>query len=267
MRDSQYGFKHKRSCFPNLFYNDLLHAHDNTKSLDIVYLDFQKAFDKVPHSKLMLKIKQLKINGKAHNWTKNWLSNSKQIVIIYGTASDWTPVTGGIPKDSVLGPALFIIYINGVNVELNNFISKSVDDTKTGNSILNDHDRLNLREDLRKISERFERWKIPFNVNKCHILHMGTSSQDCDYEMNGVKLDSVQYIKDLGVSITSNLNFSRQCKDTAGKANRMMSFIYRNFSFKNNNITLPLYISLVRPPPGICRAILVAPPYKRHSTN
>ncbi len=79
------------------FYNDLLHAHDNTKSFDTVYLDFQKAFDKVPDNKLMFKVKELGINGKVYNWIENWLSNRKQRVVINGTASDWTPVTSCIP--------------------------------------------------------------------------------------------------------------------------------------------------------------------------
>ncbi len=88
---------------------------------------------------------------------------------------------------------------------------------------------------------------MPFNVNKCHILHVDTKSEKFNYEMNGVKLDSVQCVKDLGVSIASNLKFSRQCKDAAGKAKRMLGIINRNFSFKNKDIILPLHISLVRP--------------------
>ncbi len=108
-------------------------------------------------------------------------------------------------------------------------------------------DRLNLQEDLRKISQWSERWEMPFSVNKCHILHVGTRNQKFDYEMNGVKLASVQCVRDLGVSIASNLKFSRQWKDAAGKANKMLDVINRNFSFKNKDIILPLYASLVRP--------------------
>ncbi len=153
----------------------------------------------------------------------------------------------GVPQGSVLGPVLFIIYINDIDVGLNNFISKFADDTKIGNSIVDDPDKLNLQEDLRKISQWSERWKLPFNINKCHILHVGTRNQKFDYEMNGVQIDSAQCVKDLGVSIASNLEFSQQCKDAASKANRMLGFINRNFSFKNEAIILPLYISLVRP--------------------
>ncbi len=103
---------------------------------------------------------------------------------------------------------------------------------------------------------------MPFNVYKCHILHVGTRNQKSDYEMNGVKLHTVQCVRDLGVSIASNLKFSRQCKDAAGKANRMLDFINRNFSFKNKDIILPLYISLVRPHLEYDVLFLVASSYK-----
>ncbi len=151
--DSQHGFWHKRSCLSNLlmFYNDLFHAQENTKSSDIVYLDFQKAFDEVPHNKLMFKVKQLRINGKVHNWIENWLINRKQRVVINGTASDWALATSGVPQGSVLGRVLFIIYIYDKDVGLNNIISKSADNMNIGNSIVDDQDRLNLQEDLKKI--------------------------------------------------------------------------------------------------------------------
>ncbi len=88
---------------------------------------------------------------------------------------------------------------------------------------------------------------MPFNVNKYHILHVGTRTQKFDYEMNDFKLASVQCVNDLGVSTPFSPKFSRQCKDAAGKTNRMLGFINKNFSFKSKDIVLPLYISLVRP--------------------
>ncbi len=88
---------------------------------------------------------------------------------------------------------------------------------------------------------------MPFNVNKCQILQVGIRNQKIEHEMNGTKLESVQSVKDLGVTIASRLKFSQQCKNAAGKANRMLGFINRNFPFKNKYVILPVYTSLVRP--------------------
>ncbi len=205
------------------------------------------AFDKVPHSKLMFKVKQLGSNGNVHNWIKKWQSNRKQRLVINDTASDWASVTSGVPQDSVFAAVLFFIYINEIDVGRNNFTSKFADDTKIGNSGVDNREKLNLTEDLRKISQLSEKWEMPFNVNKCHILYAGTRNQKFDYEINCIILDSVQCTTDLGVSISLNLKFSRQCKDAAGKTNRILNFINKNFSFKNKNPILPLYISSVSP--------------------
>ncbi len=87
---------------------------------------------------------------------------------------------------------------------------------------------------------------MPFNVNKCHVLQVGTRNQNFDFEMNGTKIESVQCLKDLGDAIASSLKFCQQCKEAAGQANRMCGFINRNFSFKNKNVILLFYISFVR---------------------
>ncbi len=191
----------------------------------------------------MFKVKQLGIDSTLCNWIENWLSNKNQRVVINGTASNWTPVTNGVPQGFVLGPVMFIIYINDIDVGLNNFISKFADDAKLGNSLITDRDRMSLQEDLRKISEWSQRWEMPLNVNMCQILQVGTRNQKYDYEMNGTKLESVQSVKDLGATITPSLKFSQQCKDAAGKANRMLGFINKNFSFNNKEVILPLYTS------------------------
>ncbi len=101
------------------------------------------------------------------------------------TASDWAPVTSGVPQDSILRPVLFIIYINDIAAKLNNLTSKFTDDTKIGNSIITEHDRVSLQEDLRNISESSQRWEMPFNVNKYHILQIDQKNY---YEINGTKL-------------------------------------------------------------------------------
>ncbi len=146
-------------------------------------------------------------------------------MVISGSTLDWAPVTSGIQQGSVLEPVLLLIYsyINDIDIQLNNFIAKFVDDTKIGNSVISDRDWQSLQEDLRKISAWSDRWKMPFKVNKCHILQVGTINEKYEYEVRTVKLENVQCVKDLGVTITSNLKFSQHCKEVACKANRMLS--------------------------------------------
>ncbi len=107
----------------------------------------------------MFEVKQLRIDGTVRNWIENWLSNRKQTAVINGTASDWAPITSRVPQGSVRGPVLFIIYINDIDVRLNNFISEFAYDAKIGNTVINDHDRMSLQEDLKIISEWSQRWK------------------------------------------------------------------------------------------------------------
>ncbi len=84
---------------------------------------------------------------------------------------------------------------------------------------------------------------MPFIVNRYHVLQVGTRNQKFDYEMNGTKIESIQCVKDLSVTIESSVKFSQQCKEAAGKANRMLGFINRSFSFKNKYVILSLFIS------------------------
>ncbi len=267
IRESQHGFGNKRSCLSNLlsFYNELFLAHDTTRSLHIVYLDFQKAFDKVPHNKLMFKVKQLEIDSTLWNWIENWLSNRNQRVVINGTASDWAPVTNGVPQGSVLRPVLFIIYINDIDVGLHNFISKFADDTKLGNSVITDCDRMSLQEALRKISEWSQRFEMPFNVKKCQILQVGTRNQKCEYEMNGTKLEGEQCVTDLGVTNASRIKFSQQCKDATGKVNRMLGFINRNISFKKQTRNSTILYQLSQTTSRMCCAVLDPSPCTGYS--
>ncbi len=137
------------------------------------------------------------------------------------------------------------MYINDIKIALNNSISEIADDTKIRKSLIDDCGRLNLQEDLRKISEWFKRWEMPFLVNKCHIFQLGTRNQKF-YEMSCIKTESLQCVKDLCVTIALNHKFSQQCKDAEGKTNRMLGFMNRNYFFRNGDIILPLYITLAR---------------------
>ncbi len=116
-------------------------------------------------------------------------------------------------------PALFIIYINDIDIGLNNLISKVADDTEIGNMIITDFDRLSLQEYLRKVSEWSQRLKMSFNCQQIpHFTSRHTEQKNIDYEMIGTKLESEQCVNDIDVKIAANLKPSQQCKDVAGKA-------------------------------------------------
>ena len=218
--DSQHGFRQKRSCLTNLleFFHDMMREHDKDRAIDVLYLDFQKAFDKVPHGKLMSKVRALGIRGKVADWIENWLSDRKQRVVVNGTASEWSCVTSGVPQGSVLGPLLFIIYINDIDIGLLSKVSKFADDTKLGANVSSPEGVQQLQSDLQKLGEWSEKWQMPFNLAKCKVMHIGHSNPRSDYSLLGRDIEETELEKDLGVLISSDLKFSKQCIEVEKKS-------------------------------------------------
>ena len=249
MMNSQHGFRHNRSCLTNLldFFHTMFSIYDKTRAIDILYLDFQKAFDKVPHHRLMAKIRALGIVGKVADWIEDWLRNRKQRVVINGVSSEWTNVTSGVPQGSVLGPLLFIIYINDIDVGLVSKIAKFADDTKLGIDATDRDAVQELQSDLDKLGEWSEKWQMPFNVGKCKVMHVGYKNQKTQYSLLGEKIESTDQEKDLGVLISNDLKFSKQCIEAEKKAQKLLGYIKRQFKNKNKEIVLTLYNSLIRP--------------------
>ena len=139
--NSQHGFRNKRSCLTSLldFFSQVIDTYDTdkNKAVDLVYLDFQKAFDKVPHEGLMVKVNGNGIQGDAARWIRNWLAGRCQRVCINKSYSNWAPVTTGVPQGSVLGPLLFLIHINDIDSNIVSKISKFADDTKLCHRVRN----------------------------------------------------------------------------------------------------------------------------------
>ena len=247
--DSQHGFRSGRSCLTKLvdFFHDMFSIYDKSRAVDILYLYFRKAFDKVPHKRLMAKVRSLGIIDKVGDWIEDWLSDRKQRVVINGTSSDWREVTSGVPQGSVLGPLLFIIYINDLDLGLVSKISKFADDTKMGINADSDAAVKQLQEDLRKVGEWSKKWQMPFNLDKCKIMHIGHKNKNEKYELLGKEIESVQQEKDLGVVITNDLKSSNQCIEAVKKAQKLLGYIKRQFRTRNKETILTLYNALVRP--------------------
>ena len=249
IKNTQHGFRNKRSCLTNLldFLYDILNQYDESKAVDIIYLDFQKAFDKVPHKRLLIKLKSHGIQGNVLKWVENWLSDRKQRVVINGKASKWANVTSGVPQGSVLGPVLFLVYINDIDEGVTGIISKFADDTKIANTVASNDQVKEMQNNLDRLSEWGQTWQMNFNADKCKVLHIGYRNEKANYILNGTQLKSVDREVDLGVTISSNLKPSQQCSEVVKKANKIIGLIGRSFEYKSKDIILTLYNSLVRP--------------------
>src|SRR3989442_1150337 len=167
--------------------------------VDVIYLDFQKAFDKVPHDRLMVKIREVGIVGKIADWLQNWLKGRTQRVGINGVYSEWKAVTSGVPQWSILGPLLFTIFINDLEDNVINNMLKFADDSKLWGRVETLEERTNLQKDLDTLGDWAVRNKMPFNVNKCKIMHIGRKNVNHEYRLMGQVIPVTREEKDLGV--------------------------------------------------------------------
>ena len=254
LKSSQHGFRKGRSCMTNLitFMDKVTECLDGGDSVDVVFLDFAKAFDKVPHVRLLRKIKSFGIDGRLLKWIESWLLNRWQRVGVGGSWSGWRKVLSGIPQGSVLGPLLFLIFVDDLDEGLMSEILKFADDTKVFGRVNSYEDRMKLQNDLKRLVEWTEKWQMTFNVSKCKVMHMGGSNMEWNYVMNGQMLKVVKAEKDLGVQITNDLKVASQCETAYRKANRMLSLMYRTLEYKTPEIMTCLYKSLVRPHVEYC---------------
>ena len=189
LADSQHGFINSRSCATNLieFFDAVTEAVDSGSGVDIVFLDFAKAFDKVPINRLMAKLKVHGIEGKVWHLIQTWLSGRRQRVVLNGTKSSWEEVLSGVPQGSVLGPILFTIFINDIDgaAPLADILRKFADDTKLGKVIRSQEDAEALQQALAALERWAAQWCMAFNVKKCKVMHVGRGNPQHEYVMDG----------------------------------------------------------------------------------
>jgi hypothetical protein len=214
-----------------------------------VYLDFAKAFDTVPHERLKKKLKAHGIGGGLFKWIAAWLTGRKQRVVLNGKESTWEAVLSGVPQGSVLGPLLFAIFINDLDVALSDLetLIKFADDTKVSRVIRSDSDRAGLQSALDRLVEWTDKWGMLFNVKKCKVMHVGRANARNDYQMSGVTLEKTREEKDLGVIVSDTLKPAAQCAKAAKTAMGVLGQITRAFRYRDRNIFVKLYKQYVRP--------------------
>ena len=162
---SQHGFLKARSWLTNLlcFFEEITIWVDEGLPVDVIYLYFQKAFDKVPHQRLILKLKPHGMGSSIINWIKQWLTDRKQRVVVEGEVSSWKSVLSGVPQGSVVGPILFLVYMNDLEEGLTGSILKFADDTKLFRKTKEIGDKQNLQDDD-KLVKWSEKWQMLFNL-------------------------------------------------------------------------------------------------------
>lgn len=248
LNDTQHGFLPNRSCCTALltFLETITRSIDNNTAIDVIYLDFRKAFDSVPHNRLIHKLRKIGFDGDIINLIESFLADRYQRVKVANSCSDSIRVTSGVPQGSVLGPLLFVVYINDIDSYVSSHLIKFADDVRLFLPV--DPSQIApLQCDLNRISEWCSAWLLELNVSKCACLHIGYNNPSHSYHIDGTNIAEVDSIIDLGISITKNLKPTSQCHLAAAKAHKMISIIKLAFRFLDANSLTLLYKSFVRP--------------------
>ena len=249
----QHGFRQKRSCESQLItaINDFSNCLNDKGQIDSILLDFSKAFDKVDHKGLLLKLKKYGISGQLLKWTESFLLNRTQTVIVDGTESGELHVKSGVPQGTVLGPLLFLIYINDIDEDLTpgTKLRLFADDSFLYRKITTKNDSIILQRDLNALQRWEKKWKMEFHPDKCQVLTITnkTSPIKSDYFIHDKLLKETNHARYLGVTIDSKLNWIEQNSSLCKKANSILGFLKRNTSKCPSYIKEKCYKTMVQP--------------------
>ena len=248
---NQSGFLPHHSTITQLLeiYHILLEALDKRKEIVICFLDISKAFDRVSHRALINKLRKFNIDGDLLEWFINYLSNRKQRVTIDGVSSDWKDVLAGVPQGSILGPLLFLIFINDVTENINSIIRLFADDTSLLLPSIDLSTDLDvLQRDLDKIHQWAQKWAVNFNSDKTKTLLISRRSSptvvNLTFDNTALQLSTEH--KHLGVIFNEFATWNNHLEETINKANKRLG-ILRNlkYSLKRNTLKV-LYTTYIR---------------------
>lgn len=243
----QHGFVPGRSTMTNLLYclNDWTRSLDQGIPVDVLYLDFSKAFDRVPHRRLLSKLQHLGIGDALLSWIKAFLSNRTFRVRVADVhSSEDVLMTSGVPQGSVLGPILFVIYTSDLPRLLRSPCALFADDTKIYNLSSNIE---TLQDDLQAVENWCREWLLPLNTSKCQVLHLGRNNPKLTYVIDGQCLTPVDHHNDLGIVVSHDLSWSQHVASIVAKSKQMTHMIQRSFRGCSLETSRMLYCSYVRP--------------------
>ena len=259
LTEAQHGFRPGRSCETQLIITaqDLTKSIDDREQVDAIVLDFSKAFDRVPHQRLLRKLDHYGIRGHLLLWAENFLTHRSQRVVIDGQSSEWVPVTSGVPQGTVLGPLLFLTFINDLPAGITSKLRLFADDCLMYRSINNTSDSIKLQEDLDRLHKWSLDWQMLFNTDKCHLMRFTRRRNiiDSQYHLGDDQLTSVSEYPYLGLTFSTDMSWQKQIDKMTTKANRMLGLLRRNLRNCSQKIREQAYIGLVRPHLEYCSPV------------
>lgn len=245
--DEQHGFVSKRSIVTNLLQcvNQWIKNHDNGKPTDVIYLDYEKAFDRVPVRRLIHKLEHLGIRGKLLAWISDFLTNRNFCVRVGSTLSSPRLVLSGVPQGSVLGPLLFILYLTDLKQALKIPFSLFADDTKFFGDPNSQYQE--IQKGLNDIFDWTKDWLLTLNAGKCTVLHIGKKNPQKRYYLGNQQLTPVESQRDLGITITTDLKWETHIVTIVKRANSMLYLIRKSFMTLTPKTFVKLYKTYIRP--------------------
>lgn len=249
---TQHGFLKQRSTVSNLLLlNDFVTFSMNAgDQVDTIYTDYSKAFDRIDHKLLLLKLGYLGIRGDLFRWFTSYVHNRSQAVVLNGYTSSWRCIPSGVPQGSLLGPLLFVIFITDIDSCFqHSHHLLFADDMKVYRVVNNESDALLLQQDLNRLDIYCERNKLDLNVSKCYFMTFTRkpSPFSTNYSVKNQYLTRVSNMRDLGVTHDSKLLFDKHIDDIVSKASKALGFLMRSSKkFKNMKTVKLLYCSYVR---------------------
>ena len=246
----QHGFRASFSCETQLLttVQDLLTIRDDGHQTDMVVLDFSKAFDKVPHGRLLSKLRLYGIQGPTLKWIEAFLGDRTQSVVVDGCHSTTASVTSGVPQGTVLGPLLFLLFINDLPSVLDPGTKCRLfaDDCLVYRAIHTIEDQIQMQRDLDALQNWSETWGMHFNAKKCNVMTLARGvNLSYFYQLNNTILDRVNACDYLGITISENLSWTDHITANAKKANARLGFLRRNLKGCPQALKRTAYVSLV----------------------
>ena len=246
----QHGFRPNHSCQTQLvsFVEDIQLSMNNHKQIDLLFLDFSKAFDTVPHRQLLNKLIFYGIQGPILQWISSWLTKRNQRVVVDGEASDAVIVKSGVPQGTVLGPLMFLVYINDINESITSSIRLFADDCVVYNTISTLQDAEQLQNDLTNICAWSEKWQMKLNIDKCVLLKCTRSliPVTFPYTLSGQALTSKSQHPYLGIVFDNTMSWSTHIQMVSNRAMKVLNFVKRNLTDCPTNTKIQAYLTLVR---------------------